>query len=127
MLDPEESGRAKASADATGVRMKTTRIAIWRRRVGAASSSLGFLLLVGACFVYLRYASDSSNLHVQERLQHARILGLFWSVSLYGSVLFFLFSLFSLGWIRWVGLILNGGALLFALMTLGAMCGPFGC
>jgi hypothetical protein len=72
----------------------------------------------------MRYASDSSNLHVQERLQHARILGLFWSVSLYGSALLFLFSL---GWIRWIGLIVNGGALLFGLMTLGAMCGPFGC
>ena len=107
--------------------MKTDRIAIWRRRIGAVSTSLGFLLFVGACFVYLRYASDSSNLHLQERLQHARILGLFWSVSLCGSVLLFLFSLFGLGWSRWVGLIVNGGALLFTLMTLGAMCGPFGC
>jgi hypothetical protein len=107
--------------------MKTARIAIWRRRIGAASTSLGFLLFVGAWFVYLRYASDASSLHVQERVQHARILGLFWSVSLYGSVLLFLFSLFGLGWSRWVGLIVNGGALLFALMTLGAMCGPFGC
>jgi hypothetical protein len=107
--------------------MKTARIAIWRWRIGAASTSLGFLLFVGACFVHLRYASDSSNLHVQERLQHARILGLFWSVSLYGSVLLFLFSLFGRGWSRWVGLIVNGGALLFTLMTLGAMCGPFGC
>jgi len=107
--------------------MKTDRISIWRRRIGAVSTSLGFLLLVGACFVYLRYASDSSNLHLQERLQHARILGLFWSVSLCGSVLLFLFSLFGLGWSRWVGLIVNGGALLFTLMTLGAMCGPFGC
>ena len=107
--------------------MKNARIAIWRQRIGAASTSLGFLLFVGGCFVYLRYASDPSNLHVQERLQHARILGLFWSVSLYGSVLLFLFSLFGLGWIRWVGLIVNGGALFFALATLGAMCGPFGC
>jgi hypothetical protein len=107
--------------------MKTARTAFWRRRIGVASTSLGFLLFVGACFVYLRYASDSSNLHVQERLQYAQILGLFWSVSLYGSVLLFLFSLFGLEWIRWVGLIVNGGALLFALMTLGAMCGPFGC
>jgi hypothetical protein len=107
--------------------MNTARIAIWRRRIGAASTSLGFLLFAGACFVYLRYASDPANLHVQERLQHARILGLFWRVSFFGSELLFLFSLFGLGWSRWVGLIVNVGALLFALMTLGAMCGPFGC
>lgn len=92
-----------------------------------ASTSFGFLMFASACFVYLRYATDPSNLHVQERLQHARTLELFSSVSFYGSVLLLLFSLLGLGWIRLVGLIVNGGALLFALMTLGAMCGPFGC
>lgn len=107
--------------------MKTSRISIWRQRIGAVSTSLGFLLFVGACFVYLRYASDSSSFHVQERLQHARILELLWSVSLYGSMLLPLLSLFGLGWGRWVGLIVNGAALLFALMTFGVMCGPFGC
>jgi hypothetical protein len=107
--------------------MKTDRIAIWRRRIGALTTSLGFLLFVGACFVYLRYVTYSSNLHVQERLLHARALGLFWSVSFYGSVLLLLLSLFGLGWSRWAGLIVNGGALLFTLMTFGAMCGPFGC
>jgi lipid-A-disaccharide synthase-like uncharacterized protein len=86
---------------------------------------LGFLLFVGTCFVYLRYAS--SNLHVEERVQHARILKQFWVISFYGSLILLLFSLLGLGRSRWVGVILNGGALIFTLMTLGAMCGPNGC
>lgn len=95
--------------------------------MSAASASLGFLLFACACFLYLRYASDVEGLHVQERLHYAWILGHLWRVSFYGSALLFLLSLFGLGWSRWVGLIVNAGAFLFALMTLGAMCGPFGC
>jgi len=102
-------------------------ISIWRRRISATSTSLGFLLFGAACFAYLRYASDPSDLHVQERLQHARALGLLWNVTFYGSPLLFVVSLSGTGWSRWSGLVFNGGAFLCALMTLGAMCGPFGC
>jgi hypothetical protein len=42
-------------------------------------------------------------------------------------MLLLLSSLFGLGWGRLLGLIANGAALFFALATLGAMCGPFGC
>ena len=107
--------------------MKAHRIAVWRQILGAVSAALGFLLLAVSCLIYLRYASDPTNLHVQERLQHARAIGLFWSATFYGSVILFLLSLFGIGWSRWVGLIVNGGAFLCALATLGAMCGPFGC
>ena len=107
--------------------MKNPSIAVWRRKIGMVSTSVGLLLFAGACFVYLRYASDPSNLHVQERLQHARTLALFWSSSFYGSMLLFALSLFGLGWSRWIGLVVNCSAFLCALMTLGAICGPFGC
>lgn len=88
---------------------------------------LGFILLSIACSIYMRYASDPSNLHVQERVQNARALALLWNTSFYGSILLFAFSLFGLGWIRWIGIVVNGSAFFFTLMTLGAMCGPFGC
>jgi hypothetical protein len=91
------------------------------------SAALGFVLLSIACFVYLRYASNPANLHVQERIQYAQILALFWKASLYGSALVFVVSLFGLGWTRLLGLAANAAAFVFALMTLGAMCGPFGC
>ncbi len=58
-----------------------------------------FLLLAISCFVYLRYASDLSNLHVEERLQHSRTLGLIWSADLYGSMLLAGVSLLGLGWV----------------------------
>jgi hypothetical protein len=106
---------------------KNPGISIWRRRIGAISTVLGFLLFAAICFVYLRYASNPSSLHVEERLRHVRALGLTWSVSFYGSILLFIVSLSALGWSRWSGLLVNGGAFLCALMTLGAMCGPFGC
>ena len=92
-----------------------------------ASAVLGLFLLAGAMFPYLRYASNLSNLHLQERLQHAHELNLLWRTSFYGSVGLFVASLFGLGWGRWVGLVANAGAFLYALMTLGAMCGPFAC
>src|SRR5580704_1026289 len=107
--------------------MKNSGIPIWRRRIGAISTVVGFLLLVTVCSVYFRYASNPSSLHVEERLRHARALGLIWSVSFYGSLLPFIASLSGLGWSRLSGLFVNGGACLFALMTLGALCGPFGC
>jgi|ERR1700722_3038403 hypothetical protein len=107
--------------------MKNPGISIWRRRIGATSTVLGFLLFAAACFVYLSYASNPSSLHVEERLRHVRALGLIWTLSFYGSPFLFIVSLFGLGWRRWCGLLVNGGAFLCALMTLGAMCGPFGC
>lgn len=107
--------------------MKTHRIAVWRRRLGQVSVVAGLLLFTVACFIYLRYASDPTNLHVQERLAHARAIGRLWTVSFYGTALLFFLSLVGLGWSRWVGLVVNGCAFLCALMTLGALCGPFGC
>jgi hypothetical protein len=88
---------------------------------------LGFFLFAAACFAYLRYASDPSSLHAEERLRHAQALGMIWNATFYGSLLLFIVSLFGLGWSRWSGLLVNGAAFLCALMTLGAMCGPFGC
>ncbi len=107
--------------------MRNLQVAIWRRRIGVVSAVLGLFLLAGAVFPYLRYASDLNNLHVQERLQHARELSLLWNACFYGSFVLFVASLFGLGWGRWVGLVANAGAFLCALMTLGAMCGPFAC
>jgi hypothetical protein len=107
--------------------MSNTRVAVWRRRLALVSTVLGVLLFATSCFIYLRYASDSTNLHVQERLQHARALGMLWRASFFGSMLLLVLSLFGLGWGRLAGLAANAGAFLCALMTLGAMCGPFGC
>ena len=102
-------------------------ISIWRRRIGTVSTVLGFPLFAAACFVYERYISNLSNPHLEERLRHAQALGLIWGISLIGSLLLFMVSLSGLGWSRWSGLLVNGGAFLWAVMTLGAMCGPFGC
>jgi hypothetical protein len=85
---------------------------------------MGVLFFTFACFTYLRYFSDPANMHVQERLQHAHILGPLWSASLFGSVLFGVASLFGLGWSRWTGVLANGSAFVCALMSLGAACGP---
>jgi hypothetical protein len=107
--------------------MKTPTVAVWRRRIGEISVSVGALLFAAACFIYLRYASDPTNMHLQERLSHARAIGRFWTLAFYGTALLFLLSLVGLGWRRWVGLIVNGCGFLCTLMTLGALCGPFGC
>lgn len=107
--------------------MKTNRIAAWRRYIGTICVALGLALFAVSFFCYLRYASDPAHLHIKERLQHARALDIFWILSFYGSPLLFLLSLLGLGWRRLVGLILNACAFLCALMTLGAMRGPFGC
>ena len=107
--------------------MRNPTVAIWRRRLGVVSAVLGLCLFVAAMFPYHRYASDPNNLHIQERLQHAQELRVLWIASFYGSFVLFVASLFGLGWGRWVGLVANAGAFLYALMTLGAMCGPFGC
>ena len=90
-----------------------------------ASTVLGMLLLASACFTYARYSS--SNMHAQERLEHAQILNVLWSVGLYGSMVLSFLSLFGLGRFRWIGLAVNASAFFFGLMILGAMCGPFGC
>jgi hypothetical protein len=107
--------------------VKSPKIAVWRRRVGVVCAVIGIVLFAAALLPYLRYAANLNDLHVQERLQHARALNLLWSASIYGSIVLSVVSLFGLGWGRWVGLAANGGAFLCALMTLGAMCGPFGC
>ncbi len=107
--------------------MRNPNFAVWRRRIGVVCAALGLFLFVAALLTYLRYASDPINLHVQERLQHGRALNLLWSASFYGSMALLVVSLFGLGWGRWVGLAANAGAFLCAMMTLGAMCGPFGC
>ena len=107
--------------------MKGPTIAVWRRRIGILITSLGLLLFAGNDFIYLRFISDPRNMHAQERLQHARMLGLFWNASFSGSMLLLTLSWFCLGWGRWTGLLVNGAALILALMILGARCGPFGC
>jgi hypothetical protein len=75
---------------------------------------------------YLRFA-DPSNMHMQERLRHARALNMLWVATLYSSLVLSVASIFGLGWGRWIGLAANAGAFLCDLMVLGAMCGPFGC
>lgn len=107
--------------------MINVRTSVWRRGIGVACASLGLILFAGTCFIYLRYAADPSNLHVQERLLNAPLLGLIWNSSFYGSMILFVLSMFSLGWGRWAGLVSNASAFLCALMVMGAMCGPFGC
>jgi hypothetical protein len=107
--------------------MSTESRAIWRRRLGVTCAAFGLLLFAAALLPYLRYAADLSNLHTQERIQHAQALGLLWRTSFFGSAVFGSGSLFGLGWGRWLGIVANGGAFICALMTLGAMCGPFGC
>jgi hypothetical protein len=107
--------------------MSIQSASIWRKRLGTICAALGLLLFVCALLPYLRYAADLSNLHTQERIEHAYALGLLWRASLFGSVAFGFGSLFGVGWRRWVGMLANAGAFICALMTLGAMCGPFGC
>lgn len=102
-------------------------IAIWRRRIGVISTVLGVPLFAAASFLYERYISNPSSSHLEERLRHAQAFGLIWSVSFLGSLLLFMVSLSGLGWSRWSGFLVNGGAFLWAMATLGAMCGPFGC
>jgi hypothetical protein len=106
--------------------MKKSRVTAWRLGLAVVSAALGFLLLSIACAIYLRYASDPGDMHVQERLLYAQTLTLLWRASFYGSALLFFVSLFGPGWGRWLGLAANAAAFLFALMTLAAMCGPFG-
>lgn len=102
-------------------------VANWGRKLGMTCTGLGFLLFLAALLPYLRYAADHSNLHALERIQHAHTLGLLWRISLFGSITFGFGSLFGLGWGRWLGIVANAAAFVCALMTLGAMCGPFGC
>jgi hypothetical protein len=103
------------------------RIATWRRWIGAVSALAAFLFLVCACLIYFRYINTYPNPHATEMQQHARTLNLIWRVSFYGSSLSFLLSLVGLGWGRWGGLAMSVAALVFDLMTLGALCGPYGC
>lgn len=107
--------------------MERAAIAIWRRRLATVTVALGLLFLLIAGFLYFRYASDPLNLHVQERVRHARTLGLLWTVSFYGPALLFVVSLFGAGWRRWAALALSAVAIGYGLATLGALCGPFNC
>ena len=107
--------------------MNNPAVAVWRTKLGITCAATGLILFIAALFPYLRYASDLNNLHDQERIRHARALSLLWRASFFGSVGTGLASLFGLGWGRYLGMIANAGAFVVALMTLGAMCGPFGC
>jgi hypothetical protein len=107
--------------------MRNLSFVVWRRRIGIACSALGLLLFGVALLIYERYAAPLVAVHVQERLEHAQALNMLWSTSFYGSMVLVVVSLFGVSWGRWVGLATNAGAFLCALMTLGAMCGPFGC
>jgi len=104
-------------------------LSLWRRRIAVAAALLSTVAFVAAVSMYARYASGSDlyTQHVQERIGHAHILNIFWRLIFYGSPALFLLSLFGLGWARWLGAITSCCALGFALMTLGALCGPFMC
>jgi hypothetical protein len=91
------------------------------------AASLGIVLLLLSWAIHIRYASDLSALHEQERIHYARFLGYLWQIDFYGSASLIVLSLFGLGWLRGIGLLASFGALSFSLMTLGALCGPFGC
>jgi hypothetical protein len=107
--------------------MDKEAVAIVRRRLGMTCAVLGLILFVTALLPYLRYTANLSNLHTQERIHYAQALGLLWRMSFFGSAVFGFGSLFGLGWSRWIGILANAGAFICALMTLGAMCGPFNC
>lgn len=81
----------------------------------------GLILFLAALLPYLRYAADLSNVHTQERIQHAQALALLWRVSFFGSAALGFGSLFGLGWSRGLGVLTNGAAFVCSLMTLGAM------
>jgi hypothetical protein len=106
-------------------RPKKERVAICRRRLAIVTTVLGIFLFAAAEFQYRRYVT--SGLHVAERLQYAATLRTLWCVCFYGSMPFGILSLFGVGWGRWSGFVANGAAFLSSLMSLGAMCGPFGC
>ncbi len=103
------------------------KLTSWRRVVALVSAALGILFLSIAYLIYMRDASTPENLHAPARLRPAHPLALLWKASFCGSALLFIVSLFGLGWGRWLGLAANAAAFICALMTLGAMCGPFGC
>jgi hypothetical protein len=107
--------------------MKNPNFAIWRRRIGIPCSGPGLLLFGVALLTYERYDAPVIEVHVQERLQYARELNMLWCASFYGSLALLIVSLFGLGWGRRIGIAANAGALLYSMMTLGAMCGPFAC
>ena len=86
----------------------------------------GLLLFAGALFMYLRY-TNLNNAHVQERLQHGRLLNHLWQATFFGSLVLAIVSLFGMGPSRWVGLVANIASFFCAMMTLGAMCGPYNC
>lgn len=67
--------------------MKNPKVVVWRRRIAVGSTVMGVLFFAFAYFTYLRYFSDPTNMHVQERLQHAHMLknrALLCSVSVFG-------------------------------------------
>jgi hypothetical protein len=77
--------------------MSTESRAIWRRRLGVTCAAFGLLLFAAALLPYLRYAADLSNLHTQERIQHAQALGLLWRTSFFGSAVFGVAVRFGMG------------------------------
>ncbi len=105
---------------------KNSRIAVWRRGIGIACTVAGLMLFAAALFGYLRY-TNLNDAHMQERLQHAQLLNQLWQATFFGSMVLAVLLLFGLGWSRWVGLLANIGSILCAMMTLGAMCGPYNC
>jgi len=107
--------------------MRGSNVATWRRRLASVCAASGLILFSIALVIYLRYASDPGNLHLKERVLHAQTLALLWKASFFGSPVLFVVSLFGLGRGRWLGLVANAAAFICALMTLGAMCGPFDC
>ena len=105
---------------------KNPKIAVWRRGIGITCTVVGLLLFAAALFVYLRY-TNLNDAHVQERLHNGQLLNHLWQATFFGSIVLATLSLFGLGWSRWAGLIANIGSILCAMMTLGAVCGPYNC
>jgi hypothetical protein len=99
----------------------------WRKWLGVCGATSAVILFALAVFQYERYANDLTGAHTQERLQHARLLGLLWRFCFYGPVATSALSAFGRGLTRWPGIGLSLLTWVTALMILGAMCGPFGC
>jgi hypothetical protein len=84
-------------------------------------------LATAAIFIYERYAAPIVDTHSIERLQHAHLLNAIWLLCFYGAGLTLVASAIGRGMVRVAGIGLSVLSFLYAMMTLGAMCGPYNC